>query len=642
MKEVIMQSLFNYSQRFSKAFLFMPLLLTGCMPCSNPEPKPSVPPLPPTTAYPVAKASWAPCDEAFLKEFTGDATLLDCAAVTVPLDYEDPTGKTIDIAMSRYRRTAEGASLGTLFLNPGGPGGSGREEIRDLSGKGIDKKIAALHEKFDVVGFDPRGVGASSGLQCLTGPEIDKMREPKAASLEGPDPDESSKKSVADACIEKHGENFLRHLTTQETAQDLDLLRSSVGDEKLTYLGSSYGTYLGATYARLFPDRVRALVLDGAFDPTGEDDFTLQERQKKGFEQAFDNWVAWCSTNAVCVFGPDDVKARWLKLRDALRDDLFPGVGERNVGTGELRAATSQSLYNRAAGWPALGAALRAAEQGDGKFLLQLADIQAERNADGTYDSGLFAFPAITCASNIFGNPPADPEEAARKLNKAAPIFADGANANMFSDCAFPKGPTPPPLSYSGTAPILVVGGKNDPATPYGWAEKMASALGPNATLLTYEGEGHTAWRETGCIDAAINTLLIDATHAAAQTCPAPAPATGLPAWLTSLPAPSGALDVDIEALNPFLGLVDGVHGKTFLSTETREEITPKMQTLLEAEGWTFDGKKFTKVMDGQPVILLGGVADLSELEKQPYGLPIAEKFRELGAKSIVIYAVKK
>ena len=245
----------------------------------------------------------------------------------------------------------------------------------------------------------------------------------------------------------------------------------------------SYGTYLGGIYARMFPERVRAMVLDGAFEPSGDSEFDQWATQPIGFEHAFDNWAAWCQQNTDCEFTAPDVGARWDALQAQLDATPLTADDGREVNQVVLDTATTAALYSKSA-WAALGAALADAERGDGNALLALADSQNGRNPDGTYDSIYQSFPVIGCASG-FGSPyPADPEAMLAQIKAAAPRFARNMTVNDFHDnCSYlfngPQKVYAP--SFSGTAPILVVGGVNDPATPIRWAEELTAELGPSA-----------------------------------------------------------------------------------------------------------------------------------------------------------------
>lgn len=618
---------------------------------------PSVPPPSATTTpagtkpasapTPAATLTWAPCDKDLTDTSGIDTSLVDCTTLPVPLDYANPASATIKIALVRYRASGSGKRIGSLLMNPGGPGGSGRQFLVSVVAQN-EAKITDLHDRFDMIGFDPRGVDGSNGLSCVDSTTLDKKFE---VDITPETPEEkafakSLNQQITSACKAKYGDDFLKQINTESTARDMDRIRAAVGDDKLSYLGISYGTYLGSVYATLFPDRVRALVLDGAFDPIGEDELTGNLIQMKGFENAFQNWLAWCGTNPVCAFGPTDVEARWLQLRQQLDDKAIAGDATRTVNQGTFITATIASLYQKAQGWPALGAALRAAANGDGSLLLMLADSQSGRRDDGTYDSLGTAFGVISCESGIVGAPPADKEAAAAALRAVSPHLSFSASADDFGSCeGLPVAPAAAPFSYGGIGPILVIGGKNDPATPFQWAEKMAKDLGPKASLLAYSGEGHSTWLESDCADAAINAILLDLTTTGAKDCAAQAQsAVPLPEWLGTLPAMPSLAPTNIDDLIPLLGLEQGgIRGRAGLSTLNEAAASAAANSSLVAAGWKSLGgqnnvRNYSKKVGAETLSLVVAPIGLSKLSAgSPFTKEIAEHLNEFG-KTIIIY----
>jgi pimeloyl-ACP methyl ester carboxylesterase len=574
-------------------------------------------------------------------------TDLDCATVSVPLDYSQPTGRKIDIAMTRWPAADGGTRIGSLLLNPGGPGGSGRDLLVSVVTQS-EAKLVDLHDAFDLIGFDPRGVNGSEGLNCVDGPTLDKQFNID----QSPDTPEEAQALkdyedlVNNACKAKYSEDFLKQINSENTARDMDQIRIAVGDEKLTYLGISYGTYLGSVYATLFPDKVRAMVLDGAFDPAGEDEVASKVINLKGFEGAFQNWTAWCETSPVCAFGPGDIDKRWLQLRQQLDEKPIKGDDTRTVNQSTFLVGTYSALYEKALGWPALGAALKAAENGDGSLLLRLVDSYVGRKDDGTYDSLGTAYGVISCTSGLNGAPPADKEAAAAQLRAASPHFSATATAEDFGQSCdgIPQAAGPTPFAYPGTGPILVIGGKNDPATPFVWAEKMAKALGPKASLLSYAGEGHSTWLESDCTDVFINNTLIDLKTPPPTECAAQGKTDeSLPTWLKDLPAIPGADVKDVSDLLPFLGLdAEGLQGRVVLSSQSKTDAAKSAQTALTSAGWKSQGgqngaRTYSRAVGGQNIQMTVLPLGTKELADSPITKVISEQMLA-GGKCVLLF----
>ena len=609
----------------------------------------------PTTAalleVPAQQLTWGLCDEKLTKALSAEqAAAVDCTTMAVPLDYRTPDGPKLQLGLTRRRATGTDR-IGSLLVNPGGPGGSGRELAVSMSGTRLDR-ISILADRFDIIGFDPRGVGASNAIECIDGPALDKIY---ALDSSPETPEERSELKAADeagdnACVAKFGASLLAQINNENTARDMDEIRKSVGDAKLTYLGISYGTYLGATYATLFPDRVRALVLDGAYDPTGQDDLTQSEIQLKGFEGAFTKWLAWCDAHITCAFGTGgEVDRRWTELRVQLDDKAAEGSSGRSANQGVFMAATTISLYDREFSWVALGAALRAAaSDGNGDLLLRLADSLHGRHDDGTYDTRVQVSGVIRCASGMFGAPPTDKASAVARLQAASPHFAfDVAEDDFNEPCKIlPKGRSLTKFSYSGTGPILVTGGTNDPATPFVWAEKMTKALGPRASLMAYDGEGHAAVLSSPCAADIATRLLIELVPpAAAARCAAPTPTTNtLPEWFESTPQPVAIADVDIGDLLPFFQLGDKqVTARISLSTNGGQTSFDRLDAAFRNGGWTRTTHKelpaYRKKVGGQDRIVIAMVYDVSALDKSPFLAQVAVGLRTIGSSLIILGA---
>ncbi|MFE9001306.1 alpha/beta hydrolase [Streptomyces sp. NPDC007875] len=446
--------------------------------------------------------SWRPC---------GGADF-ECAMLKAPLDYARPgTGQDLRLAVSRKKATGPGRSLGSLLVNPGGPGGSAVGYLQSFAAVGYPTRVRA---RYDMVAMDPRGVADSEPVTCLSNKQMDTFTQTDQTPDGRGETDRlvAAYKKFAHGCAARSG-RILRHVSTVEAARDMDVLRAALGDRKLHYVGASYGTFLGATYADLYPHRVGRLVLDGALDPTLSSR-RINRDQTAGFETAFTAFAEDCVRRTGCPLGTGSVAA----ARDRL-SAFFTRLDSHPVPTGESRAlgeplatmGVISAMYDETA-WPQLRTALRSAMRGHGGGLLNLADLYYERDTDGSYANLMYANPAVNCLDL----PPAfrTPAEVKKSLpafEKASPVFG-GALAWAALNCAYwpvrPTG-TPHALHAKGAAPIVVVGTTRDPATPYPWARALAAQLS-SATLLTYDGDGHTAYgRGSSCIDNAINTYLL-------------------------------------------------------------------------------------------------------------------------------------
>ncbi|MGW2214582.1 alpha/beta hydrolase [Nonomuraea sp. NPDC001684] len=439
---------------------------------------------------------WSDCGDGF-----------ECGTLRVPLDHDRPDGERLELAVVRLPAT--GDRIGSLVLNPGGPGASGVEYAR-AARLVVGEKV---RERFDVVGFDPRGVGRSAPVECLDDEALDAFvaMDTTPDTLEERGALEAAARRFADGC-RKHSGRLLPHLGTMDVARDLDLLRQSLGDQKLTYLGKSYGTFLGAVYADLFPGKVRALALDGALDPA-DSRMLVNTEQAVGFEEALRAYVEDCLGDRDCPFAgrpaeeaTDEVGAL---IRRADTQPLEGGGRRVTEALATLGALTP--LYDRAS-WPELTEALRRALNGDGSLLLRNADQLAGRQDDGTYSNQLAANLAVNCVDGPYPATAAAFAEDAAQASRKAPRF--GAYIVWSSlPCAFwPARPTfsPHRLTAAGAPPILVVGTKRDPATPYGWARALAGEL-RSGVLLTYDGDGHTAYGNgSSCVDDAVDRYLVE------------------------------------------------------------------------------------------------------------------------------------
>jgi pimeloyl-ACP methyl ester carboxylesterase len=441
---------------------------------------------------------------------------LQCARLRVPLDYANPKGSTITLGIMRVRATDRADRIGSLLTNPGGPGGSGLELVANLA-----KPWAAtdLAKRFDLIGFDPRGIGSSQpAVRCLTGQQQDQVRASDLddqTSPEGIAAYEKQQQQYAAACAANtgFGKQMLANIGTRDVAKDMDVLRSALGDPKLTYLGYSYGTALGSTYAEDFPKNVRAMILDGAVDPT-ESEVQETVAQGTGFQTAFDQFAKWCSDQHECALGNNPAGA--TKAFQALVNPLLTKpvqVGDgRQLTYDDATTGAIQALYSQQY-WTYLNTGLGELKQGSGRTLMALADVYDGRNQDGSYSNEQDAFTAVRCVDDP---PVTDPKvqlAAEQQYKQVAPFLNDGRPAVAQADaCAsWPVPPTGKPHtpSVAGLAPVLVVSTTNDPATPYQAGVNLAKALGGG--LLTFEGTQHTAFLQgISCVDQYGSAYLTD------------------------------------------------------------------------------------------------------------------------------------
>jgi pimeloyl-ACP methyl ester carboxylesterase len=461
--------------------------------------------------------TWGPCDS---YATTADDTSLyadkdfDCARISVPLDYAAPTGTSISVAVLRIR--ASGDHIGSLLVDPGGPGGSGMSLAANLK-----STVAGtpLGERFDLVGFDPRGIGSSEpAVDCVTDAEADAERQDLDVdtSPSGIAATESEEKGYAAKCATRVGTDVLAHVGTVDAAQDMDVLRSVLGDEKLSYLGFSYGTSLGTAYAEKFPANVRALVLDGALDPSADPVETLV-RQGKGFQGAFDAFAADCATKASCPLGTDPAgaSAAFQALVRPLIDASARTDDPRGLSYDDAVTGTIQALYSRQL-WPPLTQGLTQLRGGRGDTLLALADLYEGRDANGKYSNEQDGFNAVRCVDAPATTDRTVVDTAETRYRQAAPFLDDGrGSGNAPLDvCAFwpvpPSGAPHTPV-VTGLPQVVVISTTGDPATPYQAGVQLATQLG--ARLVTYRGDQHTvALSGVPCIDDAVDAYLVDLT----------------------------------------------------------------------------------------------------------------------------------
>ena len=487
------------------------VLLGGCSTLDGLRSSPtvSVSPQPPPpgsealSAYYAQSLAWTECGGAM------------CTNLKVPLDYAKPGGSTIEISVVKVPAARPSKRIGSLVVNPGGPGGSGVDYARAadfIVGKGV-------RDSYDVVGFDPRGVGRSAPIDCVTDTQLDTFLG------SDPTPDDPTEelafaataKGFAQACADNAGP-LLGHVSTQDAARDMDVLRAALGEEKLTYLGKSYGTFLGATYAGLFPKLVGRMVLDGVVAP----DLTAEEinlGQAKGFEGATREWAAYCVSEGGCPLG-DSVDTVMQGLRDFLRSVDATPIGETGdtaapkLTEGWASLGIAAAMYDQGA-WQSLVDAMRTAVSGNGAALLQLADQYADRNPGGHYAGNIMeVIYAVNCLDKPDTADLAERQRLAEESKAQAPTWGPYLVWSSLP-CGFWKVPptgTPQKITAAGSDPIVVIGTTRDPATPYEWSVRLRDQLA-SASLITFDGDGHTAYtRSNACVDDAVDGYYLEGT----------------------------------------------------------------------------------------------------------------------------------
>jgi len=461
--------------------------------------------------------TWESCADYGKTDFdkqTLNADDLQCTHLTVPLDYAKPDGDTIKLGVLRRPAKSRSDRIGSLVINPGGPGAAGLSTAAQLADAND-----TLADRFDFVGFDPRGVGSSEPtVECLTDKEMDQEREEDAeldVSAAGVQKQETEAKDFGQECAAntEHGDEMLANVGTRDVAKDLDILRSALGDEKLTYLGYSYGTRIGSTYAESFPKNVRALVLDGALDPSQS---PVEEvvAQGAGFQKAFNDFVAWCVKQDDCALGKDANAGlqQFLGLVRPLGKTPVQVSDGRKLSYEDATTGVVQALYSEQL-WEHLNTGLNELKQNKGDTLMQLADIYNERDEDGKYSTTQDVFQAVRCVDDPRVTDPNVALEVSRQYKAAAPFLDDGnPPVGVLDACAYwpvPNTSEPHVPSVPGLPKVLVVSTTGDPATPYEAGVALAKGLGGG--LLTYEATQHTAFlQENKCVDDAGVAYLVD------------------------------------------------------------------------------------------------------------------------------------
>lgn len=431
----------------------------------------------------------------------------ECGTIEVPLDYDDPTGKTIELALLKNPADSPEDRVGSLVVNPGGPGAPGTD-YADQAGMVFGE---ALNDSFDIVGFDPRGTGASAPVDCLSDEDL--------TDYLASDPDPDTQQEVQEfrqwslrmgkGCVAKSGD-LAAHVSTVEAARDMDVIRAVLEEEKLAYFGASYGTKLGATYADLFPERSGRLVLDGAVD-VSLDTREMSLQQAAGFQTALEAYVEDCLSGD-CYLG-DSKQEALQTIRDFLDqvDEKPLDAGNRKLYVGDAFYGIVLPLYSKDY-WMLLDSALEDGLNGDGSALLRLADLYASRSG-GTYtDNSSEAIWAINCLDDPSYTPVKKIPQQFDDFEKASPTFGKVFAWGLAGCEGLQVDPPKPraPLTASGADPMLVIGTTRDPATPMRWAEALADQLEP-AILVRRDGDGHTGYNQgNDCVDDVVEAYLIE------------------------------------------------------------------------------------------------------------------------------------
>jgi pimeloyl-ACP methyl ester carboxylesterase len=431
--------------------------------------------------------------------------------LSVPVDYSKPDGDIAQLAMIRFKAT--GDKIGSLILNPGGPGESGVEAAASIVGTMPE----SVRKRFDVVGFDPRGVGSSTpAVWCNSDADNDRLRaDPQVDySPAGVAHIESETKDFVQRCVDKMGKDFLANVGTASVAKDLDAMRIALGDQKLTYLGYSYGTRIGSAYAEAYPQNVRAMILDGAVDPNA-DPIESDIRQAAAFQTAFNDYAADCAKAASCPLGTDPAKAVdvYKSLVDPLVQNPAKTKDPRGLSYSDSVVGTILPLYSPNL-WRHLTQALTELKRGDGDTMLALADLYMGRDEKGHYNNSTDVRVAVNCVDEPPVTDRAKTVDEDRRSREVAPFMSYGqftGNAPL-STCAFwpvPPTSTPHQLKIDGLPPTLVVSTTNDPATPYQAGVDLAKQLG--GALLTFDGTQHTVvFQGNACVDDIAAKYLVD------------------------------------------------------------------------------------------------------------------------------------
>jgi pimeloyl-ACP methyl ester carboxylesterase len=447
-----------------------------------------------------------PGDDAFQWERFGSSERGQIGSLTVPLDYADPSKGTINLFVARHLADKPDKRIGALLVNPGGPGFGGSSLATNPKAYFSQDLI----DRFDIIGWDPRGTGLSEpAIDCIDDYDrffatVDITPDDAAERQQAAD----LAKEFADACVERNGD-ALQHMGTNSSARDMDAIRAALQAPTISYFGFSYGSELGATWATLFPDTVRAAVLDGAVDPNA-DSMAQSQQQSVGFESTLNTFLAQCSADPTCAFhNAGDAEGAFDKLMATLDEQPIPSEkGRPDINRGVALWGVGQALYSDAL-WDRLAAALSGAQQGKGAGLLELYDDYFERLADGTYDNALEAFQVITCVDEPDRLDVAAEDAAAAEIAKVAPRFAPNTVGGYM--CTFFPAATDPRMAITGddAGPVLVMGTTGDPATPLDSTRAMAATL-QDGRLVIVDANQHTGYAANQCSIDVVDAYLID------------------------------------------------------------------------------------------------------------------------------------
>jgi pimeloyl-ACP methyl ester carboxylesterase len=458
------------------------------------------------SGYYAQEINWQSCNQDF-----------QCATLAVPIDYEKLSTGTFEIALLKYEaRTSK--KLGSLIVNPGGPGGSG-----------VDYAYAAEYifspailNRYDIVGFDPRGVSRSAPIRCLNDEELDANNN----SDSKPDNEKEFQQILVDTKryveICKDRNKHLASYGTANVARDMDILREALGDKQLNYMGKSYGTYLGTLYAHFFPEKVGRVVLDGAVDPTISN-FQQTLTQAIGFDKAFSSFAKDCFSKKNCSLpsGKEDAIAEMQKLfAQAAKKPLPTKSSNRTLSETMMVLGTASAMYDSSTGWPKLQKAIAQAQKGYGDEFLKLADEYTGRQNDGSYPNNEFDSGAVIDCLDV------DEPRSVQQIRIDAKAFA--TKAPLFGPylayggvtCKFFNQDNEVTIEPTATAnPVIVIGTTGDPATPYEWAQGL-NKLMTNSVLISLTGEGHTGQGQgNACVDDQIDDFYLTGKVPTTSTC---------------------------------------------------------------------------------------------------------------------------
>jgi pimeloyl-ACP methyl ester carboxylesterase len=452
--------------------------------------------IPSVSALPISPIDWSSCGE--------DE---ECGYLKVPLDYARPHGAPIEIAVERHLAELPSERIGSLIIDPGGPGGSGLDDMTNE----LDSLTPGLLDDFDIVLFDPRGVQRSDAFTCGESSASSPANSPQPGS--DPVPDSAAATAQLDAgmrqyaaACERASGSILPYLGTVDVARDLERLRIALGDAKLTYMGQSYGTLIGEMYAQMFPFHVRAMVLDSTIDPAlNMNEMTLD--QAKGFEAALENFFSWCASSS-CPWRPSGNRTSALLALIRAAYTTKPPAARDYAGAGDMYDAILDGLYSTE-DWPSLANALAADQAGNDGPIISMATGYTTSNSTNADD----VFNAVTCLDHPVSRDLAIYPHLAAVDGAVAPVFGPLFAWDEAQCAVWPTAPTrvPEAVTAPGTPPIVVVGSTGDPATPYSWAMDVAHQL-PHGVLVTFKGDDHVAYFYSQCVRDAVQTYFVQRT----------------------------------------------------------------------------------------------------------------------------------